>query len=285
MRGPLTVFTSLLVAAVVALSTGAAGADPSGRSNDPQTLLTWNSVAVSTLATAKLPPPEQWLYTVYVQSAVYDAVVAIDRRAPQYRLHLHASHPASTDAAIAAAAHDILVAYFPVQSPTLDSAYGTSLALVPDGTAKTEGIAVGQQAAAGIISLRAGDGLNGPTIVPLPPGPGVWQPTPPNTLGIDSWLGDVTPFLLDSGDALRAARTTRVDECKVGVGLQRDAPLTVQRRRLFALLRRRRPLVSGRLHRSANSRRRSRTSSSSGGSAWMPRRRCSLSTRWRTRTR
>ena len=113
MRGPLTVFTSLLVAAVVALSTGAAGADPSGRSNDPQTLLTWNSVAVSTLATAKLPPPEQWLYTAYVQSAVYDAVVAIDRRAPEYRLHLHASHPASTDAAIAAAAHDILVAYFP----------------------------------------------------------------------------------------------------------------------------------------------------------------------------
>ena len=156
MRGPLTMFTSVLVAAAVAVPTGAAGADQPGRSNDPQTLLTWNSVAVSTLTTAKLPPPEQWLYTAYVQSAVYDAVVAIDRRAPQYRLHLHASHNASTDAAIAAAAHDILVAYFPAQAPTLDSAYGTSLALVPDGTAKADGIAVGQRAAAGIIALRVG---------------------------------------------------------------------------------------------------------------------------------
>jgi hypothetical protein len=90
--------------------------------------------------------------------------------------------PASSEAAAAAAANDILVALFPTQQADLDAKYAASLALIPDGPDKTNGIAVGQQSAAGILALRVNDRRT--AIVPYTPGsgPGVWIPTPPGFL-------------------------------------------------------------------------------------------------------
>jgi hypothetical protein len=187
---------AVAAAAIVALPGGVAAAKPAA--GNSAVVRAWNDIAVATLVTAAKPPADQILHLAYVQAAVYDAVVAIDHRGPQYRLQLHAPRGASPDAAVAAAAHGILVAYFPGQAAALDAAYASSLATIADGPAKTDGIAVGEAAAAGIWALRAGDGLNGPTTTPPPPGPGVWQPTPPATQGIDSWFGAVRPFLLDS---------------------------------------------------------------------------------------
>jgi hypothetical protein len=198
MRTRFTLLATAALTIAVVLPGGVATAHRDRPSGDPEVVRTWNALTVSTLATAGKPPPEQFVYLSYVHAAVYDAVVAIDHGGPQYLLRLRAPQDASADAAVAAAAHGVLVAYFPTQAPTLDAAYAISLAAIADGPAKTDGITVGDQAAAGIVALRAGDGLNGPTIAPLPPGPGVWQPTPPNTQGLDSWLGNVKPFLLDS---------------------------------------------------------------------------------------
>ena len=130
---------------------------------------------------------------------------------------------ASVDAAIAAAARDALVgaiAVGPVAIPQfgtpalqasavaqVNTAYATVLAGIPDGAAKTNGITLGQAAAAAILALRSTD--HATALVPYTPGtqPGDWQPTP-NPVPFDppapadllpaalpGW-GRVTPFVL-----------------------------------------------------------------------------------------
>ncbi len=104
------------------------------------------------------------------------------------------------------AAYRTLVNYFPSQAATLDSFYTEALALIPDGTPKTTGQAVGLAAATNIINLRTGDGRLTPIGVTssfptLPPGPGVWRLTPsafapPQT----PWVGSVRPFILQNAD-------------------------------------------------------------------------------------
>jgi hypothetical protein len=63
----------------------------------------------------------------------------------------------------------------------------------------------GQQAASGILALRANDGRN--DVVPYAPGsgPGVWNPTPPAFLAPQSpQLATVVPWILDSPEQFRA---------------------------------------------------------------------------------
>ena len=70
--------------------------------------------------------------------------------------------------------------YLPAQAPTiLDPAYATSLAGIPDGQAKTDGVALGERVAAAWIAKRANDGFRAPATYtpPDPPIPGVWIPT------------------------------------------------------------------------------------------------------------
>ena len=63
--------------------------------------------------------------------------------------------------------------------PNLDAAYAASLAAIPDGPAKSGGIATGQAAAAQMIALRLGDGSSPPQFyAPASTDPGVWQLTP-----------------------------------------------------------------------------------------------------------
>jgi hypothetical protein len=53
------------------------------------------------------------------------------------------------------------VALFPAQTADLDAKYIAALAALPDDAAKTNGIAVGQQAASAILAARARDGRDG----------------------------------------------------------------------------------------------------------------------------
>ncbi len=61
----------------------------------------------------------------------------------------------------------------------LDAARANSLGLIPDGPAKSKGIATGDAAAYAMIALRANDGSSPPQFkIPAPPVPGEWQATP-----------------------------------------------------------------------------------------------------------
>ena len=118
----------------------------------------WNITASDIAVAAKLPPPPTYRMMALVQSAVYEAVNAITKRYPSDRVKLDAAPGASVDAAVAAANRATLSQLVPAQQAAIDSAYQTALSAIPDGQAKTAGLAVGEKAAAAILALRADDG-------------------------------------------------------------------------------------------------------------------------------
>ena len=189
----------LLVLAVVPATGGTASAKPPA--SDAKVISDWNQIAVNTMVgdTTKTGHPQVFLYLGFVQAAVYDAVVGIDRGYVPYAFHDRAPHPSSSQAAAVAAAHRVLVTYFSYAQTTLDAAYAASLARIPDGKAKTNGIGYGIRAADNLIRLRAHDGRDEPILFTQPAAPGVWRPTPPGLLSMfDPWLGFVTPLLVHS---------------------------------------------------------------------------------------
>jgi hypothetical protein len=189
----------LVMLALVPATSGTAGAMPSP--GDASVITEWNQIAVNTIVND--PPivghPQTLLYMGLFQAAVYDAVVGIAGRYEPYRFDQRAPHPSSAQAAAVAAAHELLVTYFSYAQAALDADYATSLAQIPDGKAKTNGIAFGTRAADNLIVLRAHDGRDAPIFFTQPPAPGVWRPTPPGFLSmLDPWLGFVTPLLVRS---------------------------------------------------------------------------------------
>jgi hypothetical protein len=185
--------TAVLVAGLSAAPAGADDRSGNGPDDGAAAVRSWNTVAMTTLVTAATPAPEQPLHLAAVHRAVYAAVLA----SGGHRRH------ASVSAAVSAAAHTVLTAEFPAQATRLDQEFDTALAAVPDDRARADGVAAGNTAAYAVLAERAGDGRNGPPVPVPPPNPGVWIPTPPNPVGTSSWLGDVRPFVLDTGSQIR----------------------------------------------------------------------------------
>jgi hypothetical protein len=121
-----------------------------------------------------------------------------------------ARRSASLKAAVAQAAHDALVALYPSQAESFGAELALDLEALRDGRAETEGIEVGQQAAAAILALRSGDGSAHAEpqmdVDYLPDdAPGVWRQDPISLipLALGGHWGAVTPFVLESPDQLR----------------------------------------------------------------------------------
>jgi hypothetical protein len=181
------------------LTVPAATASAAPKHHDGAVVADWNAVAASTIVGQGLPPNLGFLYLGFVQAAVYDAVVGITGDYEAYHFDARAPRSTSTQAAVASAAHRVLVTYFPTAQPTLDPILASSLAAVPDGPAKTRGVAFGQAAADNIVALRQNDGRGLPILFTQAPAPGVWRPTPPAMAPmVTPWLGFVTPLLLQS---------------------------------------------------------------------------------------
>jgi hypothetical protein len=169
-------------------------------------VLDWNAIAVSTLAGQGVSPFAQARFMAITQLAVFEAVNAITGDYQPYLGTIAAPAGASPDAAAVAAAYTVLKNYFSA-APSLDSSYAASLAAIPDGPAKSGGIATGQTAAAQMIALRLGDGSSPPQFY-LPPSldPGVWQLTPgcPPAGGVGVQWQDITPFGVPSAPGSQA---------------------------------------------------------------------------------
>jgi len=145
-------------------------------------------------------------------AAIHNAINSIDRRFQSYMLELPLATGASPEAAAATAAHAVLldqftqsaVFGFPSQQAELDAAYAASLAVIPNGAAKTLGITVGQAAATQILSLRAFDGAFTLPVIdqnyPQGTAPGEYRFTPQFTFVFEPRWGEVPPFVLGYSD-------------------------------------------------------------------------------------
>lgn len=137
-----------------------------------------------------------------LHASIHDALNAIDRRYEPHTPGLVAAPRASADAAVAAAAREVLVRLLPEQAALVETAYGQALLKLRDGRAKTAGIATGQAAAWATLNRRQSDGADTATLPVYVPrsGAGEYQFTAPfDFAGLPGW-GRVQPFVIDLRD-------------------------------------------------------------------------------------
>jgi hypothetical protein len=170
-------------------------------------VLDWNVIAVNTAVANGQNPFAQARYAAIVQLAVFESVNAITGEYHPYLGTIVAPRGANPEAAAIQAAYRVLSTYFTssASTATLNAERANSLASIPDGQAKTDGIATGEAAALAMIALRANDGSSPPQFkIPGPPVPGEWQATPSCPIvngvavGIAFQWQNMTPFGISS---------------------------------------------------------------------------------------
>ena len=168
-------------------------------------VIDWNIVAIDATAV----PPNSVLQSrtlAILHGAIFDAVHAVTQKGPAYAIDLQAPPGTSIEAAVAMAAHDVLVQLVPMQQPKLDQALGKALAQLPDDSGRKAGMAIGGQVAERSIALRKGDHADAKVTFTPKPGLGLYQPTPPDNLAaILAHWGGVTPFALRGIDGFAFA--------------------------------------------------------------------------------
>jgi hypothetical protein len=206
----------LLIAVVLGLSACAAprGAAPAVTlsENQPNVVSYWNDIANKTVlatSTVNTTPEEQRtaffhdVATVHV--AIYDAAVAIDGRYKPFAVKPKApAAGASVDAAVSAAAYGVLKALFPNRGAQYQAAYDQRLAALPDGQAKTLGLALGREVAAEVVRLRANDGRS-VVLAPYVSCTAAGQFRSANPTPVFQYLPSIKPFALDRLSQFRPA--------------------------------------------------------------------------------
>ena len=194
----------------------------------------WNANAGVAATEACLAPLDNPLHESRIYAmmhvAIHDALNAIDRRSRPYAFDARSAAGASPDAAVAAAARDVLVPLIdqlPLELHTqacidagiasVEAAYTAALSAIPDGPAKAQGIGVGQAAAAAILALRAEDGAVGPFLnfaCPQDTNPGEYQCTPGTPFIVFEGWENVIPFVLHHSSQFRPGPPYAVDRQK-----------------------------------------------------------------------
>jgi hypothetical protein len=111
----------------------------------------WNQRAGGFIADAGMGTPPAVRVMALVQTAVLDGVLAVTNNG--------AARPSddvsvSVQAAVAAANRSTLLVLLPAQSAAIESGYAAALGALPDGPAKTAGIAMGCALGAQVVAHR-----------------------------------------------------------------------------------------------------------------------------------
>ena len=186
-------------------------------------VLDWNRHVIEALINtptgepmgAGQPPPISSLHLAMVHAAIYDVVVMIRGGYQPYLGGLPAPPSASQAAAVATAAHDVLVGTVlptPLSPPVVARLAGArdatlAAALDADGQASVDaGVAAGQAAAVALLAVRANDGRYGPYRFESVEEPGRFrfQPSDPPSANRFDWVARVEPFLLESPSQFRS---------------------------------------------------------------------------------
>lgn len=187
-------------------------------------ILKWDE-AISLAIDNKFPPPPESRTYAMVSLAIHDALNNIVPKYETYALDNTQvnSHEVSkkniyqlADAAVAQAAHDVLVVLAPFWKINADNLLGENLSAIAESEFKTKGIQIGQDAASAILNKRQYDltplfvGYTGGTnpgeyradYLPWAlanPNPPFW---PANAIYAPDW-GQLMPFGIESGDQFR----------------------------------------------------------------------------------
>jgi hypothetical protein len=188
-----------LLALALATAFAARSAAATDRPNE-NAVARWNAIATDAFTPSQGTNPMAQSRTLAIlHAAVHDALNAIEPRFKTYSTGVRRARGASAPAAVAAAARDVLVTLLPEQAAFIETEYARALAAIPDGPAKSAGLAVGQASARANITLRAHDGAadaTQPVYVPRP-GPGEYRFTPPFDFAAQPGWGQVRPFVID----------------------------------------------------------------------------------------
>jgi hypothetical protein len=150
----------------------------------------WNLKSDEVITAAKLGTPPAIRVMAIVQTATHSAV----RRA--------AGSGASVDAAVAAAHRAAFTKLLPAQQASVDAAYAAALAGIAEGTAKANGIAAGEKAAAEVLAQRADDGTTTPEAYRPHTSPGAYVPTA--AAAVPQWA-QRKPWMMASAAQFRPA--------------------------------------------------------------------------------
>jgi hypothetical protein len=150
-----------------------------------------------------------------IMLAMYDAVIAIEGGFEPYATRIQAPIGADARAAVATAAYRTARARVAAsQVAFLDTQYASYMAAIADGSAKTAGVQVGEQAAAGILARRANDNFASVVVyecssLPVPAGefePDAGCPTlPTSPQPVDAKVGRILPFTYANASDFRPA--------------------------------------------------------------------------------
>jgi hypothetical protein len=185
-------FGGAAVATTVALEPGALAAAPRRRrrarsAENGHEVLNWERIALRTMYVDSVPATP-----IPVGVPVLGFASVAMHHAAQRSGHLGTS---SESAAVARAAHDVLVHYYPALEAKLDAELATTFGAIGAGPARTKGSRVGADAARDMLESRRGDGYLDPTIhYSKTPGPGVWTPNAGSSDMLAPWLGSLRPL-------------------------------------------------------------------------------------------
>lgn len=194
--------------------------------NATERLRHWNAIAVNASGLDHTPPQPGDTHVfghqlgpvrssramAIVHIAIFEALNAIEGKYESYLGLPVADKHASTECALAQAAHDTLCELFPSQVPAFDQLLNEELVMTSNGNAKTKGIQIGKDAAAAILALRASDGsqhqepLVGIEWITSNDA-GRWRQDPISLIPIalGAHWSEVTPFALASASQFRIA--------------------------------------------------------------------------------
>ncbi len=182
-------------------------------------VLEWNGEVINATRLSRNPPPLAALHLASFHTAIFDAVNGITRTHRGWLVTVPAPPGADLDAAVAGAAHTVLVALWgqSTNPRNLELAYEKALASIPDGAAKTDGLAWGQRVAAAVLAVRAKSGYDKPLPGPFASNePGLWRETPPGFRPpVLPQVSKVVPFTMRSPDQFRAPPPPVLDSKQV----------------------------------------------------------------------
>lgn len=167
---------ALAISSLLALLPGCAANSPNAglpviiTSTGVNAVTVWDEVATSAI---NMPPastgtPEERMPLTGVDHAtvhlaIYNAVMAVAGTHRPYAKPMTApAAGASMEAAANAAAYGVLNGLFPARANLYQNTYDTRMADIPEGAAKARGMAIGIEAARGMLALRANDGRHTP---------------------------------------------------------------------------------------------------------------------------